>query len=202
METILFVNACMRGEPISRTYAVAQRFLAAYRKTHPQALVEEADLTEEPPACLTGEDIARRDSLLKQGAYDDSSFAPARRFAAADKIVIAAPYWDLSFPASLKAYFERLCVNGITWRYTEDGTMKGLCRAKKLVYITTSGGKFPEELLPLTGTAIPYIKGLCAMFGIPDFSCLWTQGLDIQGADAADLLESGMREAEQAAWIW
>ena len=59
-------------------------------------------------------------------------FELARQFAAADQIVIAAPYWDLSFPAALKQYFEQINVLGITFAYTPEGVPKGLCRARKL----------------------------------------------------------------------
>lgn len=49
-------------------------------------------------------DIAKRDALLAEKKYDDEMFRYARQFAAADRIVIAAPLWDLSFPAQLKVY--------------------------------------------------------------------------------------------------
>ena len=46
--------------------------------------------------------LATRDALREKEAYDSPMFALAREFAAAEKIVVAAPYWDLSFPAVLK----------------------------------------------------------------------------------------------------
>ena len=57
-----------------------------------------------------------------------------------DVIVIGAPFWDLSFPAALKLYFENVTVSGITFEYSEKGRPVGKCNAKKLYYITTSGG--------------------------------------------------------------
>lgn len=53
--------------------------------------------------------LETRDAPLKQGRLDDAMFRFSHQFAAADKIVIAAPYWDLSFPAILKTYIEGLC---------------------------------------------------------------------------------------------
>ena len=61
--------------------------------------------------------ILRRDRLLSTGNYSDPSFNLARSFAAADLIVIAAPFWDLSFPAALKQYFEQINAIGITCLY-------------------------------------------------------------------------------------
>lgn len=79
------------------------------------------------------------ESLLKDGKFDDPMFRYAKQFANADEIVVAAPFWDLSFPAKLKIYLEQIAVAGITFRYT-NGRPTGLCKAKKLTYITTSGG--------------------------------------------------------------
>ena len=55
-------------------------------------------------------------------------FCYARQFAAADRIVIAAPLWDLSFPAQLKVYLENIYVTGIVTKYSEAGEPVGLCR--------------------------------------------------------------------------
>ena len=54
--------------------------------------------------------ISERDRLLSAGQFDHPMFDLARSFAAADLIVIAAPFWDLSFPASLKQYLEQINV--------------------------------------------------------------------------------------------
>ena len=93
-------------------------------------------------------------------------FEPARQFAAADKLVIAAPFWDMSFPAILKIYLERISVTDLTFGYSEEGAMVGLCRASKLLYITTRGGNYAGTPME---TATPVLKALCTMYGIPEF---------------------------------
>ena len=112
-------------------------------------------------------------------------FDLARQFANADEIVIAAPFWDLSFPAALKQYFEQINVLGITFRYTPDGFPQGLCKAKKLYYITTAGGEFfPEEY------GYGYVKALAQNFyGIKDVELIKATGLAIDGADEEKILE-------------
>ena len=44
----------------------------------------------------------------------------ARQFRDADIVVIAAPYYDLSFPSALKNYLEAICCVGLTFYYDEN----------------------------------------------------------------------------------
>ena len=114
----LFINCCPRGE--SRTEKLARALLKALGE------YEELRLYDEPLHPLGRADIAKRDKLLAEKKYDDEMFRYARQFAAADRIVIAAPLWDLSFPAQLKVYLENIYVTGIVTKYSEAGKPVGL----------------------------------------------------------------------------
>ena len=117
-------------------------------------------------------------------------FDLAKDFAAAETIVIAAPYWDLSFPASLKCYIEAISVIGLTFAYNDAGQPYGLCKAKKLIYVTTAGGPIFNE-----AAGFGYIKSLAQNFyGIRNVSCVKVENLDMIGTDA----ESILREAEKS----
>lgn len=111
-------------------------------------------------------------------------FGYARQFAGADEIIIAAPFWDLSFPAALKAYLEQVNVVGITFRYTPEGNPEGLCRAQRLYYVTTAGGAFfPEQY------GFGYVEALARSFyGIEDVALIKAVGLDLEGAPVAQIL--------------
>ena len=147
---LLFINACVRSN--SRTKRLADRVLAKKAQPITEVRLEEIDFPVADEAFLK-----RRDRLIENRAFDDSLFALARQFAEADEIVIAAPFWDLSFPAALKQYFEQINVPEITFCYTEEGVPQGLCKAEKLTFVTTSGGDFfPEEFI----NAICHIRRL------------------------------------------
>ena len=126
----LFINCCPREA--SRTERLARALLKTLGE------YKELRLYDEPLHPLGREDIARRGALLAEKRYDDEMFRYARQFAAADKIVIAAPLWDLSFPAQLKVYLENIYVTGIVTKYSDTGQPVGLCRASELSYVTTS----------------------------------------------------------------
>ena len=173
----LFINACVRKE--SRTRRLAGCLLARLDRPITELRLEEVSFPVTDEAFLL-----RRDQLLNGKEYQHPMFQLARQFAAADQIVIAAPYWDLSFPASLKQYLEQINAVGITFRYTPEGIPEGLCRAERLFYVTTAGGTFvPHEY------GFSYVKALAEnYYGIPDVRLIQAVGLDLDGADPEQIL--------------
>lgn len=174
---ILYVNACVRKQ--SRTKRLADRLI---EKLGGEA--ERLDLADLSFPAADEAFLEKRDRLIAAGAFDDPLFALARQFAATDRIVIAAPYWDLSFPAALKQYLEQINVLGVTFVYTPEGLPKGLCRAKKLYYVMTAGGAYvPEEY------GFGYVRTLARSFyGIEDVALIKAVGLDLAGADPEGIL--------------
>lgn len=165
---ILYINCCVRAD--SRTSQLASALLkklGAYEEIRPF----EANL-----APLTKATLERRDKLIACGDYSDPMFDKAKQFAAADTIVIAAPFWDLSFPAELKLYIENIYVTGIVSKYGNDGVPIGLCNAHKLYYITTCGGFFDGRY------SYDYIENLALnCFGIKEVELIKAEYLDITG---------------------
>lgn len=174
---LLYINACVRAQ--SRTKRLADRLIEKLGGG-----AERLDLASLSFPVADEAFLDRRDRLIAAGAFDDPLFDLARQFAAADRIVIAAPYWDLSFPAALKQYVEQINVLGITFAYTPEGVPKGLCRAKKLYYVMTAGGTYvPEEY------GFGYVRTLARSFyGIEDVELIQAVGLDLVGADPEGIL--------------
>lgn len=165
---ILFLNSCVRAD--SRTRALAEKAIKDL-----EGDVREVKLFEENFPDTTEDFLKWRDEKIAAGDFSDPYFDLAKDFASADTIVMAAPYWDLSFPASIKQYIEHINVVGITFRYTPEGVPQGLCKAKKLIYVMTAGGNFvPEEF------GFGYIKTLAQSFyGIKEVELVKEVGLDL-----------------------
>ena len=119
---VLYIDACVRKN--SRTRRLADCLLNTLNAPYTRLRLEECVFPTVDEAFLE-----KRDRLLREGDFDNPVFAYARQFAQADEIIIAAPFWDLSFPAVLKSYLEQINVVGITFRYTPEGIPEGLCRA-------------------------------------------------------------------------
>ena len=173
--SILFINACVREN--SRTLVLAKNIMNDMIGEITEIRLEFENI--EPLNC---ESLKKRESLIQSGKYDDPMFRYARQFASADEIVIAAPYWDLSFPAKLKIYLEQITVSGLTFKY-RNGDPLGLCKAKRLIYVTTSGGPIFADF------GYNYIKTLAKSFyGINETIAYRAMNLDVDMIGAADLL--------------
>ena len=184
MKKILYINACFTEG--SRTNELAQHLL-----NNLDGELESINLYEENIKPLDKQTLLKRDNLLKSGQTHDDFLKLARQFASADIIVIAAPYWDLLFPAVLRIYLENITVCGITFRYSEKGIPVGLCKADKLYYITTSGGFINEN-----NFGFDYVKALATtLFGIKTVQSFSAEGLDIEGADIGQILQEAKENA-------
>ena len=192
---ILFVDCCIsRRGGDSRTRVLADAFLAAFREKHQDAEVE--TVSQETLLALKPFDAAMlddRDALASVGAWDAPVFDLARQFRAADGIVVAAPFWDLSYPAALRTYIEYISANGLAYHYDEQGC-HGDCRASRLVYLT-SGGDFEHE----DSVGVVHWRQLTAMFGIPRFDYVFAGGLDAAPEQATELLAGACALAEKLA---
>lgn len=178
---ILFVNACVRKN--SRTRYLAEQVIKQLDGT-----VAEVNPVAATEPITTEEFIINRTRATEEGDFSDPAYAPACQFSEADIIVVAAPYWDLSFPAILKAYFEQINVLGLTFEYTEEGTPRGLCKAKKLIYVTTAGGPVISDEY-----GFGYVKALAQSFyGISDVCQVKAEKLDVIGADVEGILNKAL----------
>lgn len=186
---ILFIDACAREN--SRTRELAEAVLSHISERDPS--VERIRLYDDDLKPLTEDMIKMRDDALANNDYADTYFDLAKQFAEADIIIMAVPYWDLSFPAILKLYLETVSINGITFVYDEDGTPHGMCNAKKLYYVTTSGGEIGNN-----NFGYDYVKALTmGLFGVKDTMCIRAIGLDLISVDAGKVLENAKDQLKE-----
>lgn len=188
MEHTLFINACPREG--SRTLELARHLLDKLEST-----AEELALFEENLLPLNGKTLALRDKMIAQGNFDHPIFKYARQFANADTVVIAAPFWDLSFPSALKIWLEYVMALGVTFHYDEKGIPQGLCKAKRLFYVSTAGGSvLPSHL------GFDYVDALAKnYFSIEKTALFSAENLDVMGADTEAVLKQA-REQIDAYW--
>ena len=201
MAKVLFVNACVREEK-SRTLKLARAFLAEYAALHPEDEITERNLMQERLEPLYPDTQELQESLLAAKQTDHPMFEVSHQFTSADRIVIAAPFWEQSFPALLRVYLERISGVNLTFYYDEDGVEHGLCKAKKLLFITTRGGDFSAPEVQWLELGASQLKVTCHMFGIPEFRCIAADGLDIITNDAEQIMAQALERCVEEAKIF
>ncbi|MCR4819666.1 MAG: NAD(P)H-dependent oxidoreductase [Elusimicrobiales bacterium] len=185
---ILFINACVRKN--SRTLLIAEKFLSFLPcKASRYDLLKEYEIGNLKP--LDEDFISFRNKCSESGNFSSPAFDAARKFAGAGMLVIAAPYWDFSFPSLLKIYIENICVDGLSFRYLPDGRPQGLCKAEHLVYISTAGG-------PVYGDfGFGYIRDIsCQLLGITKCHIIQAENLDIKGSNEEKILSRAFEQAK------
>ena len=186
--SLLFVNACMREN--SRTERLARMVLDSHSYGMEKDAVELriSDLAIEP---LDRGLLATYSAAVSQATFGHPMFEYGKQFAAAHKILIAAPFWNYSVPAKLHDYLELVCSQGVTFDVGSSGEYISLCKAKSLVFVTTSGGVIGDAS---DDHAFGYVRTLARRFWhIPQVECIMAQGLDAPGANVDALLVAASR---------
>ena len=166
MKKLIYIDACFREA--SRTKIIAERLLAELDSRYE---IERVTLSEYSFPAVDRKILQDR----AEGIVPEDHESLARRIAAADRIVIAAPFWDMSFPAALKLFFENMTLFGVTFD-SNDKECVGLCRAEKVLYITTRGMNISTGE-PLE-QATPYIKAISHLWGLGTLSVVAAQNMD------------------------
>ena len=174
MEKLVIIDSCMRPESRTRRILDAAKEVLSSRYD-----IESIDVNEAALPPLTPKSLAERSS----GIVPKATVALARKIAAADRIIIAAPFWDMSFPAALKAFFENMSLYGVT--FTDNGqTCTGLCRCKKVMYITTRGMNIPTGSAREQGST--YLQALSSLWGLGEITTVAAWNLDYLSPEEVD----------------
>ncbi|MZK48827.1 FMN-dependent NADH-azoreductase [Clostridium beijerinckii] len=195
MNKVLYVKANAKPEGQSRTFKISDNFIDEYKKNNPDDEIITLDLYKTDIDFLRSKDL---DTVFGP-KNDESKSHPvlkyAYQFAEADKYVIAAPMWNLSVPAILKAYVDYISVVGISFKYTQEGAV-GLLENKKAVYIAVRGGSYAETPYELDGI---YLRSILGFFGIKDITTISAEKLDVQGENVDKILEEAIDKAKETA---
>ena len=191
MERLVIINACVR-QADSRTLRIAEPIITELGKRYDLIRYDLPEMEGIVP--LTPQLLAERG----KGDIPAWALEAARAIAAADRILIAAPFWDMSFPAVLKAFFEQVSLFDVT--FTDTGsTCRGLCRSPKVLYITTRGMDIrtgdPRE------QATPYLRALGSLWNLGELTTIAACNMDYLSEEAVEAkisacIERGLELAE------
>ena len=168
MKKLVVIDACVRGGE-SRTRRIAAPIIEALKERY--AVTEYRLFEMEGIVPLTPESFRERN----EGRIPAWALECSKTIAEADRILIAAPFWDMGIPAVLKAFFEQTSLFDVT--FTDNGkACVGLCRCEKVLFVTTRGMDIP------TGDpreqATPYLRALSALWGLGEVTTVAATGMD------------------------
>jgi FMN-dependent NADH-azoreductase len=197
MSKLLYIKANAKEEGQSRTFKISDSFIGEYQRLNPDDEIIVLDLYKEGIAPLPVGELDELHVPAPGTGRDHPILKYAFQFLEADKYVIAAPFWNLSIPAILKAYIDYVTVTGITFKYTATGAV-GLCDGKA-IHIVARGGDYTAEPGASFEMGDRYLKTIFSFLGITDFTTIAANGLDVIGNDVEAIVGEAISSAKEAA---
>ena len=184
MKKVIVIDSCMRAE--SRTKLILDAAVAELSKRYDVEVIDVNSVDLSPLDKTTYVD------QREKGNIPPLALELARKVAACDRLVVAAPFWDMSFPAILKSFFENISLFDIT--FTDDGTTcRGLCKCEKVLFITTRGMDIK------TGSSeqgSPYLAALSFLWGLGELITVAATNMDyLSPEDLVLRIEAAKTEA-------
>ena len=124
---LLFIDATVRSHTVSRTWQLCSEYLKTFKNQHPLWNIQHLKLIDMSLQQKTEEQLIQIEQLLAEKKIQEPCFAYARDFAAADRILIGAPYWDSDARGLLigltratnRAHVARAALEGIAFQCAE-----------------------------------------------------------------------------------
>jgi FMN-dependent NADH-azoreductase len=199
---LLHIDTSILGQnSVSRQLTAA--VVARLQAVHPQLEVRYLDLGAEPLAHLSGAHLAAAQGATPESASLAQDLQRGREaleaFLAADIIVVGAPMYNFTVSSQLKAWIDRVCVAGKTFRYTDTGP-QGLAGGKKVIIASSRGGYYgPQSPAAALEHQESYLRGVFAFLGITEVTFVRAEGVNISPDQRQAAITAATAEAAQLA---
>jgi FMN-dependent NADH-azoreductase len=151
MATLLYIESSPR-KTRSKSIAVANAFLGAYKRTHPDDQIVTIDLWGKKLPEFDGFTIDAKYQVLHGQGFSSEQHQAWKavvdlcdEFKAADKYVLSLPMWNFGIPYKLKHYIDVIAQPGQTFSYDPATGYRGLVTGKPMTVIYARGGAYSSE---------------------------------------------------------
>ena len=173
---------------------LSDELVAGLLKDDSEASVAVRDFSSDPVPYLDGAWLqalstpaeSRTEEQQRKVAWSDAAIAELQQ---ADTLVIGAPMYNFSVPAMLKSWTDHVARAGVTFKYTDQGSV-GLLQNKKVYVVVSTGGLHAEGV---TDFMRPYLRTILGFLGLSDITVIVADGLNM-GEEPRD---KGLSQARQ-----
>lgn len=192
MAHILYIKASPRGDR-SHSASVADAFVDAYSRTHPDDQVTTLDVFYDDLPAFDFEAVSAKYKILHGKEHTDEDkrvwagiVSVIDEFKAADKYVLAVPMWNFSIPYRLKQYIDILIQPGHTFTVTTDGNYQGLVTGKPVFIAYARGGTYPPGTeMEAFDFQKKYLEMALGFIGLTDIHSVMVEPTLMNGPEAA-----------------
>lgn len=191
MRKLLYITVNTKPEELSSSKTVGREFVKRFLEKNHNYSLDEIDLYDLYLPVLKYTWFTSRAHLVQGEKYDalpsedkkgiDTVNLLSDQFLEADRYVIAAPMWSVSFPARLKEYIDCIILQGKLINVQPQKNMvEGLLgdRERYMVYIQSSGGDYPPFFSGKFNHGVSYIKDIFEFLGVKSVKKIMVEGVD------------------------
>jgi len=206
MSKLLYIESSPRGTR-SASNTVAQHFIEAYRKSHPNDTVETLDLWHTALPEFDGATIDAKYAVLHGQKHTPEQLqawnavvAIADQFKSADKYLISLPMWNFGIPYKLKHYIDLLLQPGLTFSFSPETGYKGLVTGKPVVAVYARGGAYgPGTGAEAYDQQSGYLKQVLGFIGFTDIKEIFVEPTLASATSKDEAVKSGDQKADEIA---
>lgn len=192
MAHVLYIKASPRGDR-SHSASVADTFIEAYSKAHPNDQVRTLDVFYDDLPAFDFEAVSAKYKIMHGKDHSDADkrvwsqiVSVIDEFKAADKYVLAVPMWNFSIPYRLKQYIDILLQPGQTFTVDADGNYEGLVTGKPVFIAYARGGAYPVGTdLEAFDFQKKYLELILGFIGLTDIRSVVVEPTLMNGPQAA-----------------
>jgi len=195
---VLHIDSSVLGDnSFSRT--ISADVMQKLKTSHPEASVIYRDFGAEPVPHLTATTMAATMDPTADHAppvQADLALGNAllEEFLKADVSVIGTAFYNLTVSSALKAWIDRILINGKTFRYTPEGELVGMMGDKRVILCISRGGFYAEGA---PGAAIEhcesYLRAIFGFIGVHKLDVVVADGVAI-GPEQRGQAETSVQE--------
>lgn len=182
MKSLLQINASLFSDR-GQSSQLAHQFVQKWRQAHPDGRVVLRDLAANPVPHLSAERFQAFLAQPEERSADQAAFVAEsdqliEELKAAEIVVLGLPMYNFGVPSTLKAWIDHVARAGVTFKYTDNGSV-GLLADRKVVLFAARGGQYqgtPND------TQTAYVTTFLNFIGIRDIEFVYAEGLAMGAA--------------------